>query len=80
MVLVAKPPITGGVWINLPAVSSLFRWRRIPSYSRKEILDTPSILANRIHDGTPGLSTPPGADERIGSIQRILRLPIPSLD
>ena len=36
------------------------------------------MLANRIHDGTPGLSTRPKADERINSIQRIwsLRLPL----
>jgi hypothetical protein len=40
----------------------------------------PWVLANRIHDGTGGLSTPPEAVERIGSIQRIPRLPLPSLD
>jgi hypothetical protein len=40
----------------------------------------PWVLANRIHDGTQGLSTPPEANRRIESIQRIPRLPLPSLD
>src|SRR5437660_10652795 len=31
------------------------------------------LLANRIHGGTPGLSTLPEAKERIGAIQRFLR-------
>jgi hypothetical protein len=51
----------------------------LPEILRKTV-DTPWILANRIQDGTPGLSTPPEANERIGSIQRIPRLPLPSLE
>jgi hypothetical protein len=34
--------------------------------------NTSQILTNRIHDSTPGLSTPVEARERISSIQRIL--------
>ncbi len=56
---------------HTPGRTTIHRNSRLLAGIAIEKLDTSPILANRIHAGTPGLSTSAEAQERIGSIQRI---------